>query len=84
MTLFVPQRRESLACRGREAAPAPRDRVGSVLIPALEVERPEVGEIVAEEQRLAIVAEQFEGDYYDENPDWDADLPDLDTDEDEQ
>ncbi|WP_435119248.1 MarR family transcriptional regulator [Halolamina sp. C58] len=27
---------------------------------------------------LAAVAEQFEGDYYDENPDWDADLPDID------
>ena len=27
---------------------------------------------------LQTVAEQFEGDYYDQNPDWDADLPDLD------
>ncbi|WP_226004967.1 MarR family transcriptional regulator [Natrinema salinisoli] len=26
---------------------------------------------------LETVAEQFEGDYYDENPDWDAGLPDL-------
>lgn len=26
---------------------------------------------------LKAVAEQFEGDYYDRNPDWDADLPDL-------
>lgn len=26
---------------------------------------------------LKTVAEQFEGDYYDETPDWDADLPDL-------
>ncbi|WP_137291523.1 MarR family transcriptional regulator [Natronorubrum halophilum] len=27
---------------------------------------------------LKTVAEQFDGDYYDGNPDWDADLPDLD------
>lgn len=27
---------------------------------------------------LTAVAEQFEGDYYDENPDWDAELSDLD------
>ncbi|WP_458210502.1 MarR family transcriptional regulator [Haladaptatus sp. NG-SE-30] len=27
---------------------------------------------------LETVAMQFEGDYYDQNPDWDADLPDLD------
>ena len=27
---------------------------------------------------LNAVADQFEGDYYDRNPDWDADLPDLD------
>ncbi|SIR96249.1 MarR family protein [Haladaptatus litoreus] len=27
---------------------------------------------------LETVAIQFEGDYYDENPDWDEDLPDLD------
>lgn len=26
---------------------------------------------------LQTVAEQFEGDYYDRNPDWDAELPDL-------
>lgn len=26
---------------------------------------------------LKTVAEQFEGDYYDQNPDWDTDLPDL-------
>ncbi|MCU4741236.1 MarR family transcriptional regulator [Halobacteria archaeon AArc-m2/3/4] len=26
---------------------------------------------------LQTVAEQFDGDYYDRNPDWDADLPDL-------
>lgn len=26
---------------------------------------------------LQTVAEQFEGDYYDENPEWDAELPDL-------
>lgn len=26
---------------------------------------------------LETVAEQFEGDYYDENPEWDAELPDL-------
>ncbi|ELZ76333.1 hypothetical protein C454_18589 [Haloferax gibbonsii ATCC 33959] len=31
---------------------------------------------------LAAVSEQFEGDYYDENPDWDANLPDLDEYED--
>lgn len=27
---------------------------------------------------LKAVAEQFEGDYYDQHPNWDADLPDLD------
>lgn len=27
---------------------------------------------------LRSVADQFEGDYFDENPDWDAELPDLD------
>lgn len=26
---------------------------------------------------LKTIAERFEGDYYDENPNWDADLPDL-------
>lgn len=26
---------------------------------------------------LAAVADQFQGDHYDDNPDWDADLPDL-------
>ena len=31
---------------------------------------------------LAAVSEQFEGDYYDENPDWDANLSDLDEYED--
>ncbi|ELK54670.1 hypothetical protein D320_08802 [Haloferax sp. BAB-2207] len=31
---------------------------------------------------LAAVSEQFEGDYYDENPDWDANLPDFDEYED--
>jgi hypothetical protein len=30
---------------------------------------------------LDAVAEQFEGDYYDRNPDWDADLATVDTDE---
>ncbi|WP_276248606.1 winged helix-turn-helix domain-containing protein [Haladaptatus sp. YSMS36] len=30
---------------------------------------------------LSAVATQFEGDYYDQNPDWDADLPDLADDE---
>jgi sugar-specific transcriptional regulator TrmB len=28
---------------------------------------------------LQAVADQFEGDYYDQNSDWDSDLPDLDT-----
>ncbi|WP_435064370.1 MarR family transcriptional regulator [Halobaculum sp. EA56] len=28
---------------------------------------------------LRTVAEEFAGDYYDENPDWDADLPDLNS-----
>lgn len=32
---------------------------------------------------LAAVAEQFEGDYYDKNPDWADDLPDLDDREDD-
>ncbi|MCO8245445.1 helix-turn-helix domain-containing protein [Haladaptatus sp. AB643] len=32
---------------------------------------------------LETVAIQFEGDYYDENPDWDEDLPDLDEEEQE-
>ncbi|ODR79596.1 transcriptional regulator [Haladaptatus sp. W1] len=32
---------------------------------------------------LETVAMQFEGDYYDENPDWDDDLPDLDEQEQE-
>lgn len=27
---------------------------------------------------LKTVAAQFEGDYYDQNPDWDTELPDLD------
>ncbi|MGA9399247.1 MAG: helix-turn-helix domain-containing protein [Haladaptatus sp.] len=27
---------------------------------------------------LETVAMQFEGDYYDQNPDWDADIPDID------
>lgn len=27
---------------------------------------------------LKSIADQFEGDYYDRNPDWDADLPTLD------
>jgi Mn-dependent DtxR family transcriptional regulator len=31
---------------------------------------------------LESVAEQFEGDYYDRTPDWDADLPDLDESDD--
>lgn len=29
---------------------------------------------------LETVAEAFAGDYYDENPDWDAELPDLEPD----
>jgi len=33
---------------------------------------------------LSTVAEQFEGDYYDENPDWDADLSDIDDEAGEQ
>ncbi|CCQ34080.1 MarR domain containing protein [Halorhabdus tiamatea SARL4B] len=33
----------------------------------------------ASEIGLQAVAEQFEGDYYDRNDDWDADLPDLDA-----
>jgi len=33
----------------------------------------------ASEIGLQAVADQFEGDYYDENPDWDSDLPDLDA-----
>lgn len=33
---------------------------------------------------LTAVAEQFEGDYYDRNPDWDADLPDLDEQENDE
>jgi hypothetical protein len=32
---------------------------------------------------LETVAMEFEGDYYDENPDWDDDLPDLDEKEQE-
>jgi Mn-dependent DtxR family transcriptional regulator len=32
----------------------------------------------ASEIGLHAVAEQFEGDYYDQNPDWDDDLPDID------
>ena len=32
---------------------------------------------------LETVSMQFEGDYYDENPDWDEDLPDLDEQEQE-
>ncbi|SEP09932.1 hypothetical protein SAMN04487948_1145 [Halogranum amylolyticum] len=31
---------------------------------------------------LAAVSEQFEGDCYNENPDWDTNLPDLDEYED--
>ncbi|RBI58649.1 MarR family transcriptional regulator [halophilic archaeon] len=30
---------------------------------------------------LETVAMEFEGDYYDQNPDWDADLPDLEEQE---
>lgn len=33
----------------------------------------------ASEIGLHAVAEQFEGDYYDQHPDWDADLPDIDA-----
>jgi len=33
----------------------------------------------ASEIGLRAVADQFEGDYYDENPDWDATLPDVDA-----
>lgn len=33
----------------------------------------------ASEIGLRAVADQFEGDYYDEHPDWDADLPDVDA-----
>jgi len=33
----------------------------------------------ASEIGLQAVAEQFEGDHYDENPDWDASLPDVDA-----
>ena len=29
------------------------------------------------------VAERFEGDYYDQNPDWDADLPDVESESDD-
>ncbi|QSG14083.1 MarR family transcriptional regulator [Halapricum desulfuricans] len=32
----------------------------------------------ASEIGLQAVADQFEGDYYDRNPDWDDDLPDID------
>jgi Mn-dependent DtxR family transcriptional regulator len=32
----------------------------------------------ANEIGLHAVAEQFEGDYYDQNPDWDDELPDID------
>ena len=31
---------------------------------------------------LSAVSEQFVGDYYDENPNWDANLPGLDESED--
>mgnify|MGYP000100224195 FL=1 len=37
----------------------------------------------ASEIGLRAVAEQFDGDYYDRNPDWDADLPDIDAESDE-
>jgi hypothetical protein len=33
----------------------------------------------ASEIGLRAVADQFEGDYYDEHPNWDADLPDIDA-----
>jgi len=33
----------------------------------------------ASEIGLQAVAEQFEGDYYDQHENWDADLPDVDT-----
>ena len=33
----------------------------------------------ASELGLRAVADQFEGDYYDRNPDWDAALPDVDA-----
>jgi len=33
----------------------------------------------ASEIGLQAVADQFEGDHYDENPDWDASLPDVDA-----
>ncbi|WP_137681807.1 MarR family transcriptional regulator [Haloarcula mannanilytica] len=33
----------------------------------------------ASEIGLEAVADQFKGDYYDQNPDWDSDLPDLDA-----
>jgi len=32
----------------------------------------------ASEIGLHAVAQRFEGDYYDQNPDWDDDLPDID------
>jgi len=38
----------------------------------------------ASEIGLQTVAEQFEGDYYDQNPDWDADLEDLEADTDDE
>lgn len=36
----------------------------------------------ASEIGLHTVATQFEGDYYDRNPDWDAELPDIETESD--
>jgi predicted transcriptional regulator len=38
----------------------------------------------ASEIGLRAVADQFEGDYYDENPNWDADLPDIDAETNEE
>lgn len=37
----------------------------------------------ASEIGLRAVSEQFEGDHYDQNPDWDAELPDIDAETDE-
>lgn len=33
---------------------------------------------------LQTVADQFDGDYYDQNPNWDADLPDLSEQEEDE
>ena len=39
---------------------------------------------MASEIGLLAVADAFEGDYYDRNPDWDADLPTIKTNGDEE